>query len=87
MATKPPPSVEEFPVESLEKTAYAVVADIETQEPNDRARLGYHVWAWLRERSGTLEEAVNAAASRTTLGRSDVISLIRRRLAEKGVKE
>ncbi|MEX2189431.1 MAG: hypothetical protein WEB33_01905 [Bacteroidota bacterium] len=86
MATKPPPPVEEFPAESLEKMAYAVVADIETQEPNDRARLGYHVWAWLRERSGTLEEAVNAAGSRTKLGQAEVINLIKKRLAEKGVK-
>jgi len=86
MATKPPPSVEEFPSESLEKMAYAVVSDIETQEPNDRARLGYHVWAWLRERSGTLEEAVNAAGSRTKLGQAEVIDLIKKRLAEKGVK-
>ena len=87
MATKPPPAVEEFPPESLEKMAYAVVSDIETQEPNDQARLGYNVWAWLRERKGTLEEAVNAAGSRTKLSRSDVITLIRQRLAEKGVRE
>jgi len=87
MATKPPPPVEEFAPESLEKMAYAVVSEIETQEPNDRARLGYHVWAWLRERKGTLEEAVIAAGSRTKLGRSDVIGVIRKRLAEKGVKE
>ena len=86
MATKPPPSVEEFAPESLEKTAYAVVSEIETQEPNDRARLGYHVWAWLRERKGTLEEAVKAAGSRTKLGHTEVINLIRKRLAEKGVK-
>ncbi len=87
MATKPPPAVEEFAPESLEKIAYAIVEGIETQEPNDRARLGYHVWAWMRERKGTLEEAVNAAGSRTTLGQSEVISLIRQRLAEKGVRE
>ena len=87
MATKPPPSVEEFAPESLEKMAYALVSDIETQEPNDQARLGYHVWAWLRERKGTLAEAVNAAGSRTKLSRGDVITLIRQRLAEKGVRE
>jgi hypothetical protein len=86
MATKPPPAVEEFASESLERTAYAVVSGIETQEPNDRARLGYHVWAWLRERKGTLEEAVIAAGSRTKLGQTEVINLIKKRLAEKGVK-
>ncbi len=86
MATKPPPSVEEFSSESLERMAYAAVSDIETQEPNDRARLGCNVWAWLRERTGTLEEAVNAAGSRTKLGQTEVINLIKKRLAEKGVK-
>ncbi|MBF8249030.1 MAG: hypothetical protein HW374_1830, partial [Bacteroidetes bacterium] len=56
MTTKPPPSVSEFAPEAVEKLAYGVVADIATREPNDRNRLGYHVWAWLKERSGTLEQ-------------------------------
>lgn len=87
MATKPPPSVEEFSDESLERLAYSTVKDIETQEPNDRNRLGYHVWAWLRERKGTLAEAVRAAGSRTVLSEEDVLGIIRRRLSEQGIRE
>lgn len=85
MATKPPPAVEEFSPETLEKVAYSIVADIETLEPNDRNRLGYHVWAWLRERKGSLEEAVQAAGSRTTLSQAEVLDLIRQRMKDRGV--
>lgn len=85
MATKPPPPVEEFSAETLEKLAYWVVADIETREPNDRNRLGYNVWAWLKDRKGTLEDAVRAAGSRTLKSQDEVADLIRRRLEEKGV--
>ncbi|MEP0821279.1 MAG: hypothetical protein HRF44_00390 [Ignavibacterium sp.] len=85
MATKPPPAVEEFSPDTLEKLAYSVVADIETREPNDRNRLGYNVWAWLKDRKGTLEDAVRAAGSRTLQEQTEVVALIRGRLKEKGV--
>lgn len=84
MATKPPPAVEEFPPETLEKLAYSIVADIETREPNDRNRLGYNVWTWLKDRKGTLEDAVRAAGSRTLKSQYEVVELIRERLKEKG---
>ncbi|MBI2620586.1 MAG: hypothetical protein HYW57_10960 [Ignavibacteriales bacterium] len=86
MATKPPPPVDEFSPDTLEKIAYSIVADIETQEPNDRNRLGYNLWAWLRERKGTLAEAVRAAGSRTKLSQAEVLDLIRQRLQERGIK-
>ncbi|MBI4417898.1 MAG: hypothetical protein HY563_03910 [Ignavibacteriales bacterium] len=85
MATKPPPAVEEFSPETLEKLAYSVVADIETMEPNDRNRLGYCVWTYLKDRKGTLEDAVRAAGSRTAMSEAEVIELIRKRLKEKGL--
>lgn len=87
MATKPPPPVEEFAPGTLEKLAYSIVADIETREPNDRTRLGYHIWAWLRERKGTLAEAVQAAAARTSLSSTEILNLVRQRLADNGVRE
>ncbi len=85
MATKPPPSVAEFPPDSLEKLAYGVVSDILTQEPNDRNRLGYHVWTWLKERRGTLEQAVKNSGSRTYLPIDQVYDMIKKRLEEKGI--
>lgn len=86
MTTKPPPSVSEFAAESIEKLAYSVVADIATREPNDRNRLGYHVWAWLKERSGTLEQAVKNSGSRTEQPLNAVYETIAKRLQEKGIK-
>lgn len=87
MSTKPPAAVDEFAPESLEKIAYSIVADIEAREPNDRNRLGFNLWAWLRERKGTLADAVRAAGSRTTSENEQVVELIRKRLAERGIKE
>ena len=85
MTTKPPPSVAEFPSESTEKLAYSVVSDIATREPNDRNRLGYHVWAWLSERRGTLEQAIKNSGSRTELPLQEVYKIIAKRLEEKGI--
>jgi hypothetical protein len=87
MTTKPPSPVADFPPDSLEKLAYGVVAEIETVEPNDRNRLGYSIWAWLKERKGTLEEAVKGSGSRTRLPLDEVSKLVRQRLEERGVKE
>lgn len=86
MTTKPPPSVAESPSESAEKLAYSVVSDIATREPNDRNRLGYHVWAWLSERRGTLEQAVKNSGSRTEQPLEEVYRIIAKRLEEKGIK-
>src|ERR1041385_5396206 len=63
MTTKPPASVHEFSPESLEKIAYLSVSTIPTEEPNDRNRLGYHVYRWLVNKEGTLEQAVVESGS------------------------
>ena len=84
MSTKPPPVVTEFGPETLERLAYGVVSDIETVEPNDRNRLGYHVWAWLKEGRGTLAQAVKNSGSRTRLPLEEVAKIVSERLREKG---
>ncbi|MBI3585828.1 MAG: hypothetical protein HY088_01700 [Ignavibacteriales bacterium] len=86
MSTKLPSSVVESPSESLEKFAYSLVADIATQEPNDRHRLGYHVWLWLLERKGTLEQAVQVSSARTQLPLGEVYKILAKRIEEKGIK-
>jgi hypothetical protein len=86
MSTKPPASVVESPAESLEKLAYSVVAEIPTQEPNDRNRLGYCLWGWLSERRGTLLQTINAAGTRSLLTSEEIFDIIRKRLEEKGIK-
>ncbi len=60
MSTKPPSSIENFTPETLEKIAYSAAAVVEAREPNDRNRLGYNVWIWLKERKGTLEDAIRS---------------------------
>lgn len=86
MTTKAPSSVVEFPAESLEKIAYGSVSEIPTQEPNDRNRLGFCIWAWLRDRKGTLEQAIQNSGSRTHIPYSEVLNIVTARLKEKGIQ-
>ncbi len=86
MTTKAPSGVTEFPADSLEKIAYGSVAGIPTQEPNDRNRLGYCVWAWLRERRGSLEQAIRNSGSRVLIPDAEVVSIVSRALEQQGIK-
>lgn len=85
MTTKAPSGVTEFPSDSLEKIAYDSVIDIPTREPNDRNRLGFCVWAWLRDRKGTLDQAIQNSGSRTHIQYSEVLSIVSKRLQERGI--
>jgi len=86
MTTKAPAAVAEFSADSLEKIAYDSVKGIETQEPNDRNRLGFCVWAWLRDRKGTLEQAVQNSGCRTHVPYSEVVAIVSKTLQERGIK-
>jgi hypothetical protein len=86
MSTKPPASVVESPAESLEKLVYNVVAEIPTEEPNDRNRLAYCLWGWLSERQGTLLQTICAAGTRSSLTSEEIFDIIYKRLEEKGIK-
>ena len=86
MSTKPPPAVEEFTPETLEKIAYSVAAGIEVREPNDRNRLGYNLWAWLKDRKGTLEQTIRAAGARTNVDEKQILETIKKGLQERGIK-
>ena len=69
---------------ALAHTAYAAVANVPTVEENDRNRLGYHVWLYLRDEVGSLEEAVHLARSRFRprgFPETEVISIIQHALA------
>ena len=85
MSTKPPASIVESPAESLEKLAYNVVAEIPTEEPNDRNRLGYCLWGWLSERRGTLLQAISAAGIRSSLTSEEIFNIIYKKLEAKGI--
>lgn len=67
----------------LARAAYAAVAGVPTIEENDRNRLGYHVWLFLRGEVGSLEEAVHLARSRfkpRSLPHEEVVEIIERGL-------
>ena len=85
MTTKPPSSVRETPADSLEKIAYTSVSAIPTQEPNDRNRLGYHVWRWLMNKQGTLEEAVAESGARLQMPRNEAVTIVRDALSKQGI--
>ncbi len=85
MSTKPPAPAKEFPADSLEKLAYAVVADIPTQEPNDTNRLGYCLWGWLSERRGTLLETIRGAGVRSPMYPEEIAGIVQKKLEEKGI--
>ena len=84
MTTKPPSSVKESSADSLEKTAYASVSTIPTQEPNDRNRLGYHIWRWLSSKQGTLDQAIAESGARLTIPLQDASKIIADALSKQG---
>lgn len=86
MTTKPPPTVEEFTPETLEKIAYSIAAAVEVREPNDRNRLGYNLWAWLKDRKGTLEQTIRAAGARTNVDEKQILETVKKGLQERGIK-
>ncbi len=49
MSTLPPPAVNEFPAESIEKQVYGIVENLKEflPIPNDRNRLGYNLYKFV----------------------------------------
>jgi len=86
MTTKAPSPVADFPADSLEQIAYQSVQDVPTQEPNDRHRLGYHIWAWLKERKGTLKDTLRVSGSRILVSDEEALNTIRTFLNSKGIQ-
>ena len=84
MSTKPPAAVQQFPADSLEAKAYASVSTIPTVEPNDQKRLGFHVWRWLKEKQGTLEQAISSSGSRLTISKQQAETIITEALKKSG---
>ena len=85
MTTKPPSSVQESPTSAIEKIAYESVVTIPTEEPNERNRLGYHVWRWLVNKQGTLEQAIAESGSRLKIPAGEALKIISESLQKQGV--
>jgi len=77
--------VEPSPEGTLEKIAYESVAAVQIVEPNDRHRLGYHVWRWLTTRQGSLEDTIRESGVRLTTLPEIAVKSIRDSLASKGI--
>ena len=84
MGTKPAAKVKEAAAGSLETIAYASVSAIPTVEPNDRNRLGYHVWRWLLSKQGTIEETVKESGSRLSINSAEAANIISESLKKQG---
>lgn len=65
--------------------AYEAVDGIDTVEPNDRERLGYHVYLYLTGEFRSVKEAVSAARSRIIDSDDRVVNIITERLTAQGM--
>jgi len=86
MTTKPASQIQDFPMNSLEKIAYTSVSTIPTMEPNDRNRLGYHIWRWLTKKEGSLDQAIQESGSRLNISRGEALQIISQALEKQGIK-
>ena len=80
------PVIKSFPADSLEHKAYASLDGISFTEPNDRNRLGYHVFLYLNKEIATLEEAIHVAQARMTIGKDEAHASIDAKLREMGIE-
>ena len=86
MTTRKPSAVQGFTNDTLEKIAYTSVESIPVREPNDHARLGYHIWLFLAGKIPTLDEAIHDAHCRLLITESDASALIAKKLKERGIQ-
>ncbi len=81
MSTKPAPSIKNFSEQSLENIAYKSVEKIPTQEMNDKFRLGYHVYLYLKEENHSpLLQYIKNAGARILISESEAMQIINEEL-------
>lgn len=76
------PVVKEWPDTSLERMAYDAVRSVPVLEDNDRNRLGYHVFLFLKGELPDIAEAVHIAQPRMHCGKEEAVRRISDALAE-----
>ena len=87
MTTKAPSAIQEAPAESLESVAYKSVSTVPTVEPNDRNRIGYHIWRWLSTKNGSLEGAIAESGARLLVSPEEAHKIICEALAAHHIDE
>jgi hypothetical protein len=85
MTTKAPSSIKPSLEKSLERIAYASVANVPTVEPHDQDRLGYNIWRWLAYKSDSLEFAIETAGVRLLISKEEALQRISENLRQHGV--
>lgn len=86
MTTKAPSKLKKFPAESFETIAYNSVKGVLTVDQNDKYRLGYQIWIWLKEKSGTLYDAVARSEARLLVSRLEAVKIISEALSKSGIQ-
>jgi hypothetical protein len=86
MTTKAPAQVEKFAGDTPESISYKIADEVKTREPNDKYRLGYHIWRYITGTIPSVEEAVRVSGIRLAEGETieKVTELVSSRLKEHG---
>lgn len=71
-----PTGIKQWPDDSLERRAYRAVEDIPVVEVNDRNRLGYHVFLFLKGDLPSVEEAIHVAQARMLVDSAEALRRI-----------
>ncbi len=71
-----PTGIKQWPDDSLERHAYRAVEDIPVVEENDRNRLGYHVFLYLKGDLPSVEEALHVAQARLLVDDAEALRRI-----------
>ena len=77
------PEIHSWPEDSIERGAYNAVKSVPVVEENDRNRLGYHVYMFLKGDYPSIDEALHIAQPRLQCSKAEAVRLISEALAAK----
>ncbi|MFA6234769.1 MAG: hypothetical protein WC824_11420 [Bacteroidota bacterium] len=75
------PGIQQWPDNSLERGAYDSVKLVPVFEENDRNRLGYHVYLYLKGEFPSIDEALHVAQPRLHCTKAEAVRMISQALA------
>lgn len=76
------PEIRHWPEQTAERRAYDAVRSVPVQEENDRNRLGYHVFLYLKGEFPDLDETLHVAQPRLRCSKEEAKRLISAALAD-----
>ncbi len=81
------PGIQQWPDESLERKAYDAVKPVPVVEENDRNRLGYHIFLYLKGEYPSIDEALHVAQPRLRCSKPEASRMIAELLASRPESE